>query len=120
MAASADIRQLGRLKRALEAPYAYGLRLLSLSRPKWSDRKKDRVIHKLVYDYPEHGFRIGIRELNELGIDAEPVPVDLRSLVISALVETFEEKESVIEPVTPKDEKVIEETDVSRGDESNE
>ena len=56
--------------RALDIGEQYGVRIL-LRYMGWSADKARPVVHRMVYDYPSHGFIIDTEELTELGFTVE-------------------------------------------------
>lgn len=65
-----DPAKLGEHSRALAISMEYGDRLLRLVTD-WDDDKRYAVLHRLVYEYPSHGFALGYDELSSMGL-----PVD--------------------------------------------
>jgi hypothetical protein len=65
-----DPTKLGGHSRALLISTEYGDRLLRLVTD-WDASRRFTLLHRLVYEYPSHGFAIGYDELTEMGL-----PVD--------------------------------------------
>jgi hypothetical protein len=65
-----DPRKLGEHSRALLISTEYGDRLLRLVTD-WDDHRRATLLHRLVYEYPSHGFAIAYDELVSMGL-----PVD--------------------------------------------
>mgnify|MGYP001068745824 CR=1 FL=1 len=67
-----------------------------------AEKKSESVIHKLVWEYPEHGFAICSREAKELGlniVDAESF--DNWEKIWSFHIELLGQKKKVIQAVSP-------------------
>ncbi len=66
--------------RALDIGEQYGVRIL-VRYMGWSSEKAKPVIHRMVYDYPSHGFIIDTEELTELGFTVEHAQGDLETVM---------------------------------------
>jgi hypothetical protein len=65
-----DPSKLGEHSRALLISTEYGDRLLKLVTD-WDDDRRRTLLHRLVYEYPSHGFAIGYDELASMGLPVE-------------------------------------------------
>jgi hypothetical protein len=66
--AQIDPSRLAESARGLEIGYEYALRLLRRYRPDLPADQAKKLVHRLVHDYPSHGFVIDYEEAQDLGL----------------------------------------------------
>jgi hypothetical protein len=81
----------------------YALRLLRRYRPALEAEQAKRLVHRLVHDYPSHGFVIDCEEAHELGLPAR-LPLEAEAPLIDELAAAliaFGLEEDLIERAGP-------------------
>ncbi len=94
-----DPRKLGGYTRALEVMERYGERLLGAAGYDREDCR--RIVHRLVYHYPSHGFVIHVDEAARMGLRAVPAPNETMEHLMDAILDEAPEEGFVGFPKPP-------------------
>jgi hypothetical protein len=84
-----DPNRLAESARGLEIGCEYGARVLRRYRPDVFARNGERLVHRLVHDYPSHGFVVDLEELAELGLPARAAEEGPERDAVEAIAEAI-------------------------------
>lgn len=107
--AQIDPSRLGEGARALETASEYAVRILRRYRSEMDPDQAKRIVHRLVYGYPSHGFVIDLEEARDLRLPVRPgkeAETPILEELATALIE-FGTEEDLIELAGPPPDAIV-------------